>query len=236
MKKLTLSILLFVLTVSTFSQKQTVLNLQQSDFKRLHFGFILGIHTKDFGVKHTEVPDKNGIVWYGDVAVPSPGFTVGIISDLRLGRYFNLRFTPSLDFGDRQIVFSGFSNGVKTDEFKTTVFSSLISFPVYFKYRAKRVNNYRPYLLAGGGVMLDLSRKKDDPILLKPFDYFVAFGVGCDFYLPYFKLAPELKMCFGFSDMLEKDRPMISIEDDLKYTQAIYRMTSRLIVLTFNFE
>ena len=43
--------------------------------------------------------DKDGIVWKGDVPIISPGFSVGIISDLRLNKYFNLRFVPVLNFG-----------------------------------------------------------------------------------------------------------------------------------------
>lgn len=237
LKKLFISILFFVIAFfSVMAQHKVVENLQQSDYKLLHFGFTLGLHTQEFAFTPNEIPDAEGITWYGDVTKPTPGFTVGIISDLRLGDYFNLRFVPTLNFGDRQIVFSGFENDIKTHEFKTSVLSTLVSLPFYMKYRSHRVQNYRPYLIVGGGTMIDLSRKKDLPILLKPLDFFVEFGVGCDFYLPYFKLAPELKMCIGFNDMLERNRPLIQNDNDLKYTESISRLTSRLFVLTFNFE
>ncbi|MDA3846512.1 MAG: hypothetical protein PF505_08200, partial [Vallitaleaceae bacterium] len=59
---------------------------------------------------------------------------------------------------------------------------------------------------------------------------------GCDFYLPYFKLAPEFKMCIGFNNMIERERPLIQNDKDLKYTDTILKLTSRRFVLTFNFE
>ncbi|MDR1678536.1 MAG: PorT family protein [Prevotellaceae bacterium] len=237
LKKTLLSIaLLWVFILPAATQTAKVQNLPMVDYKRFHFGFTLGLHSQDFMLTPSEIPDNNGIVWRGDVAQPSPGFTVGIISDFRMGEYFNLRFVPTLNFGERQVSYSGFIDEVKVDEFSTSVLSTLVSMPFYVKYRSKRLNNYRPYLIAGGGAMIDLSRKKDMTLLLKPFDLYVEFGVGCDFYLPYFKLAPELRMCLGFNDMIERDRPAILNEDELKYTQAVKRLTSRLLVLTFNFE
>ncbi len=240
MKKL---IIFFFLTLpisnavtQTRDRNTVVMNLQQADQKLIHFGFVLGLHTQDFTFTPSKMPDKDGIIWYPEISKPAPGFTVGIISDLRLGEYFNLRFVPSLNFGDRSITFIGFKNGVKVDDYNTTVLSTLTNFPLEIKYRAKRRNNYRPYMLAGVGGTIDFSRKKDLTILLKSTDYFIEFGVGCDFYLPYFKLSPELKMCIGFNNMIDRDRNTFDIGDDIKYTDAIAKMTSRLLMLTFNFE
>lgn len=206
------------------------------DYKLLHFGFVLGLHAQDFQVESSNVPDGENITWYGDTPLMSYGFTVGIISDLRLSNYFNLRFVPTLNFGDRELYLSGMKNEQKVDEIHTSVLSTLVDFPFYVKYRSVRINNYRPYLIAGGGVSVDLTRKDDAPIMLKPIDFFAEFGVGCDFYLTYFKLAPELKFHIGFNDMLERNRPAIANEDDIKYTRSISDLTSRLLILTFNFE
>lgn len=235
-KRTTILLLLLALVLNLSAQKKRVQNLQHVDFKLLHFGFTLGLHTQEFVVEPSGYKDENGVVWYGDINSPAAGFTVGIISDLRLNEDFNLRFVPTLNFGDRPITFTGYKNDNKVDEFNTTIISALVSMPFYIKYRALRINNYRPYLIAGASTSIDLSRKKDLTILLKQMDVYAEFGVGCDFYLPYFKLAPELKMCIGFNDMLEKDRPLLANENELKYTKAISRLTSRLFVLTFNFE
>jgi len=235
-KTLLILFYLFSVTYALLGQKKEVLNLQQVDYKPMHFGFVLGLHTQDFSLRPSGVADANGVVWKGEVASPSPGFTVGMITDFRLAEYFSLRFIPTLNFGDRNITFAGFKDGAKVDSYTTNVLSTLVSLPFYIKYRSLRLNNYRPYLIAGAGPMFDLARKKDLDILLKPVNFCIEFGVGCDCYLPFFKLAPEFKMNIGFNNLIERDRPMIANEQNIKYTEAISRLTSRLFILTFNFE
>ncbi|MCQ2193406.1 MAG: PorT family protein [Paludibacteraceae bacterium] len=243
MKKIIFSIFALFLFASQMSAQYTkyrglngVQNLVNVDNKPYHFGFILGLNTMDFNVTNegSAVVDEEGNVWFADQADMSAGFTVGIISDLRLFEYLNLRFTPALLFGDRTMVFTD-KDGIKADQ-SSTVKSSIINFPLLLKFRGQRSGNYRPYLLGGGSVTWDLARDKEEIIMLKRVDYGVEFGVGCDFYLPYFKLAPELKMYLGLGDVLERNRPEILSEKDLKYTNAISRLTSRLFMLSFNFE
>ena len=71
------------------------------------------------------------------------------------------------------------------------------------------------------------------------FDPFVEFGVGCDIYFSFFKLAPELKFALGMNNMLttldQRDTGLLK-ESDKVYTQALSKLTSRLVTLTFNFE
>ena len=62
-------------------------------------------------------------------------------------------------------------------------------------------------------------------------------GFGCDFYLPFFKFCPEVKFCFGLSDLLKRDRPDLSDDPDkLKFTNSLGRVTSNMVVVTFFFE
>ncbi len=67
-------------------------------------------------------------------------------------------------------------------------------------------------------------------------DYGLEFGVGCNIYLPLFKLCPELKFSFGLVNLIDKDRSQLDDKDLLKYTQAISSGKSRMISLIFNFE
>ena len=108
--------------------------------------------------------------------------------------------------------------------------------PVDVKYSSFRLNNFRPYLLAGVYGAFDLGRKRGNPLLLKGTDVGLEVGIGCNIYLPFFKLCPELKFCFGLLDVLEKDRGDISGQETIKYSDALSKATSRMIVLTFNFE
>jgi hypothetical protein len=211
-----------------------VRNLINADNKLYHFGFILGLNAMDFNPSQSgAIATDDGKRWYGDVTDFGTGFTVGIISDLRLGEYFNLRFNPVLLFNDRKLHFVDEDGNPGED---ADVKSDIIDFPLLVKMRAQRMGNYRPYLLCGPAATIDLGRSKDCNILLKQMDYGIEFGFGCDIYLTYFKLGPEFKMFLGMNNMLDTDRPDLEGSKQMKYTQALSKLTSRMFTLTFNFE
>lgn len=214
------------------AQKERVKNQPYADLKWFHLGFHVGIHTQDLLLTHSGVT-TDGETWFAEIPSYSPGFSVGVIGDMYLNPYFNLRLTPSIHFGDKKFTFREQETG---EEFTTNVRSSYLNFPLDIKYSALRLNNYRPYLIAGVYGSIDIGRKKGNPILLKSKDFGLEFGLGCDIYLPYFKLCPELKFCFGLVDLLEKDRPDLVDQATIKYTNALSKATSRMIILTFNFE
>lgn len=211
------------------------MNLINVDNKQYHFGFILGFNAMDFNVAQSNAVAKDdGKVWYADVVSMGSGFTVGIITDLRLGEYFDLRFNPVLLFNDRVVHYVDDKGQPAMED--VTVKSSVIDFPLLVKMRAQRMHNFRPYLVAGPAMTLDLGRSQDCNLLLKAIDYGAEFGFGFDVYLPYFRLAPEIKMFYGFNDMLDRDRPDIIGTTDEKWQNAINKLTSRMFTLTFNFE
>ena len=71
---------------------------------------------------------------------------------------------------------------------------------------------------------------------MKPFDCYIEIGMGCDFYLPFFKLIPELKFCFGLADILKKDRNDLIDNSLQKFTKSLDGASSKMIVLTLYFE
>lgn len=215
-----------------FAQKERVKNQPYADMKPYHLGFHVGIHTQDMVVTNTGA-NTDGEVWYAEIPSYSPGFSVGVIGSMYLNRYFDLRVSPSLHFGDKKFIFR---NNDDDTEFVTNVRSNYFTLPVEIKYSALRLNNYRPYLTGGVYGAMDIGRKKGNPLLLKSHDFGVQVGIGCDIYLPFFKLCPELKFCFGLVNLLESDRPDLNDQEMLKYTKALSKLTSRMVVLTFNFE
>ena len=84
--------------------------------------------------------------------------------------------------------------------------------------------------------MLDMTVKKQRQLLVKNFDFMVEVGMGCDFYMPFFKLNPELKFCFSLLDVLEKNRNDLLDENYKKFTESIDKAVAKMIVLSFYFE
>ncbi len=209
-------------------------NLPYVDDKLIRFGFTLGANTMDFRIKESRI-ELDGMIYNARISQLSPGFSVGVITDLRLHEYWNLRLIPALHFGERRISYRA-SDGKLSD---VSVASIPISLPIYLKYSSKRVGNCRPYLLGGPGLSFDLGRDPEKPVLLRPFDFYAEFGVGCDLYFSFFKLSPELKFSLGFNDLFtplaERNSGFIR-EEDKKYSLALSSLTSRMITLSFNFE
>ena len=228
------SIVMFVFALCLTAQERKVQNRPYIDQRRFHYGFLLGLHIQDIELENNGYIDpENGEQWYAEIDNYSPGFTVGILGDLRLNNHLSLRVSPTIHFGQKHGVYHEQRSGIdSTQVFKSTY----ISVPIDVKFAAPRYNNFRPYLIAGFNPMIDLTARKHDALRLKPFDLYLEVGMGCDIYLPFFKLNPEIKFCFGLLDILQKDRSDLIDGTLMKYTKSVNSGHSNMIVLTFNFE
>lgn len=234
---LLVSLLLAMLPQQHFAQERKVQNRPYIDMRRWHYGFLFGLHMQDLEFTNNgnihELEDGTKESWFTDVAAYNPGFSVGVLGELRLTEYLALRFIPTMHFGDKMVCFRDqLSGNLEKQEIKSTY----LSVPVNIKYAAQRFNNYRPYVVAGISPMLDLTVKKQKELLTHRFDLAFEVGVGCDLYLPFFKLIPELKFCFGLTDLLVKDRSDLIDKNLLKYTKSLDSVSSRMVVLTLYFE
>ena len=236
------SIVLLLLAVATLSLAQgrqtTGMNNPYYDDKLVHFGFSLGVNLMGYAVTESLVP-QDGEIYHARVSNLLPGFSVGFITDVRLCKYLNLRVTPTLQFASRTITYKNesgtpFPYGRAPEQ---SMLSLPIEIPVTLKWTALREGNYRPYLIGGLGLSYDFTNDKERPLLHRPFDYFFTFGMGCDFYLGWFKLCPEIRYQVGFNNMLTpiSERPELS-EPDYFYTNALSHLRNQAIVIIFNFE
>ena len=233
MKKKIAIIVLLMLPLLAIAQERKVQNRPYIDFRRLHYGFFFGLHAQDMELANNGFITENGEQWYADVSAYNPGFSVGVLADLRINTYIALRLLPTLHFGEKQVVFREYNSGNRErQQIKSTYFS----LPLDVKISAQRFNNYRPYVIAGVSPMLDMTVKKQRQLLMKKFDFMVEVGMGCDFYMPFFKLNPELKFCFSMLDVLDKNRSDLLDENYKKFTESIDKATTKMIVLSFYFE
>lgn len=232
-KKVIYFLLLILISGNIYGQHRKLQHRPYADQRLFHLGFTLGLHTQDLILNQSGFINENGEVWFSEIPVYSPGFAVGIIGDMYLNRCINLRAIPSLYLGEKKIVFREQSSG---EEYTTHIRNNYISLPLHLKISADRINNFRPYLLVGGYGSLELASTKNRAVLLKPYDAGIEFGIGCDFYLPLFKLAPELKFSFGLADILEKERNDLKEDDLRKYVNSLSKAVQRMVTLSFHFE
>ena len=215
------------------AQERKVQNKPYIDYRRLHYGFFVGVHMQDMEFVNNGFVTPEGESWFADVTQYNPGFSVGVLADLRLGEYFSLRTLPTMHFGQNSIVFREQGSGEISRQLVKTTYVAL---PFHLKYAAERFNNYRPYVMAGVSPMMNLTVKKQKQLLLKKFDFMVEVGFGCDYYLPFFKLIPELRFAFSLLDVLEKERKDLLDANYIKFTQSVDKVASKMVILSFYFE
>lgn len=212
------------------------LNRAYADQRSWHLGFSVGLHTQDFVFTHNGyVTPGDGQSWFMEQPSFSPGFCVTGLVNLRLNTYFSLRFTPGMYFGNRTVIMHDVNSGSREEQ---DIKSNLVVVPVDVKFSALRYRNARPYLVAGAMATFDVSRRRSrEPLQLNTADFLLTAGFGCDFYLPFFKLCPEIKFCFGLTDVLSHDRPDFQDDPDgYKFTHSLKKLTSQMVVLSFYFE
>ncbi|MCR4965078.1 MAG: PorT family protein [Bacteroidales bacterium] len=232
--------LLSLCSTSLFGQSDRwsfgVPNLLKYDKKPFHFGFLIGYNQFDF-----TIASKPNLAEYDSLMVvntkPLSGFNLGIVTNVRLGKYFDLRFIPGLAFGDRIVNYNiqySTGNQLVTEKHAESVYLDL---PLMIKFKSSRMmNNIRTYVIAGAQYSLDLisaaKKQSSNPqeIILKlyPNDFQGFAGIGFDFYCTYFKFSTELKMSFGFVNLLK--------EEDNMYATSVTSLKSKILQISFTFE
>lgn len=220
--------------VTAGAQERKVQNKPFIDERRFHYGFTIGLHDQGIDlVNNGYIDASTGEQWMATNDKHNYGFSVGVLGEWRLNRYLALRLIPSLHFGSKHIAFRNLNTGATaTQDMK----SCYVGLPLDLKISAPRFNNYRPYVVAGIAPLYDLTTGKHSQLRTKPLNLMFEVGLGCDFYLPFFKLIPELKFCFGLANVLEKDRSDLLDTTQLVFTESVDRATVSMVVLSFYFE
>lgn len=215
------------------AQRLKVKNLEKYDKQWIHFGFLLGFNNTDFKVVRASDFYKSDSV-LSVQADGQAGFNLGIISNLRLQNNLDLRFTPTLSFSQRDLIYELTVPVGPTNKSVKKVESTFLEFPLEIKFKSNRVNNYRFYVLGGFRYMIDLVSQaqveNNDEVLVRLTrnDYGYTVGLGMDLYLPLFKFAPEIKMFQGL--------PNILVSDPSVYTTSFEALRSRIFTLSLTFE
>ena len=232
--RLLLTVVMACLTLAAGAQQRRVQHKPFIDERRFHYGFFVGAHDQSLNLENNGYTDPaTGKQWLAQTDRTSFGFSVGVLGEGKMNRYLAVRVMPSLHFGSKHMTLRELTTG---DEESQDMKSCYIGVPVNLKVAAPRFNNYRPYVVAGVAPMYDLTTGKHSKLKTKPFNLMLEAGMGCDVYLPFFKLIPELKFCFGLTNVLQKNRKDLTDSSQLIYTQSVDKATIGMVVLSFYFE
>lgn len=228
--------IIFLLLIYNFSfsqaKKVRIENLQNFDKQKLHFGYYLGINQYNFKIDYKQNPE------YSTQMIEQLGLNIGLVGDLRISEYLNLRFEPGLHTNKGSIKFNERSNFSKESDTLRSVKSTYVHLPILLKFSSKRIDNFRPYLLGGISSSFNLSSNqnspednKNDVFRLKTLNFYYELGFGIDFYFQYFKFSPSIRGLFSLKNELVPDNDINS-----PWTGNLDRLRTRGIFINFTFH
>ena len=237
MRLIILFISIFLLSAEGHAQlftKKKVINNENFDKPQLSWGYFLGINNYDYNFDYISNT-------YDIQTEKTFGFNVGLIGNIRISDFFDIRFEPGLVMSNRNLIFNpvqfgdiDFNQNLHFREIKSTY----VHFPMLLKISSKRVNNFKPFLLAGVSTAINLSSKEnnvDDNILgqfrTKKNVFFYELGFGIDLYLEWFKFSPSIRGVFALSDEHIDDNDPLS-----PWTSNIDFMKTSGILINFTFQ
>lgn len=255
-------LLLAAAVIPAQAQRRTIRYLPNYENEPYHFGFLLAYNQMMYTIKTVDnyqniaqpadswpngnyhIPSTKNIYVYNMETLQTPGFTVGILGSKRLGRYFDLRFIPSLSFSERRMHYNlaiqSNDGTIDMKAFTKSIGTTFVEFPLNIKYRSKRYNNIGAYVFGGINPKLDLASQKDNKetdgfgnefinnLVTKRFDCAAEIGTGFDIYNQWFRMGIEVKMSYGLMNIV-KNPAFI-------YTAPIDKLRNKLFQVSFLFE
>ena len=237
MKKAVL-ILIYILSINIASSqlftKEKLSNNENLDKAKISWGYFLGVNSYDFNFGYQQD--------LSDVQVEkTTGFNVGLIANLRINDFFDLRFEPGLIMSNRNLSYnpndfgdSEFLENIHLREVKSTY----IHFPLLLKISTKRLNNFKPFVTTGVSTAINLSSNEKNladnssgQFRTKKNMFFYELGFGIDLYLEWFKFTPSIRGVFAISDELIRDDDPLS-----PWTGNINFMKTSGVLINFTFQ
>ncbi|WP_306354042.1 porin family protein [Flavobacterium sp. '19STA2R22 D10 B1'] len=208
--------------------KKPIINLENFDKQRIHWGYFLGFNAYDFKFDYKNAGEEVQVKG-------TTGFNVGLVGDLRLHEYLNLRFEPGLYYTQRDLLFPNIADPVDA---LRQVKSTYLHFPLLLKISSLRTGNIRPYLVGGFSTSMNLSSNsdsKDDNVSnrfrMNKWTNNYELGIGIDLYFEYFKFSPSIRGVFGLNDELIRDN-----DPNSQWTSNIGSMKTRGVFVNFTFH
>lgn len=206
-------------------------NIPSFDKKEITWGYYFGTNFFDFNFDYRDQQK--------DIQTEkASGFNVGILGDLKLSNYFNLRLEPGLVYASRTLLFPEDSRFNNEGDLTREVNSTYIYIPLLLRFNTKRLNNVRPFVTFGVATAINLSSNEKNPddnfggvFRTTRNNIFYDVGIGIDLYLFYFKFTPSIRGVLSIDNELVPDARANS-----PWTDNLSQIRSRGIFINFTFQ
>jgi hypothetical protein len=212
-------------------------NYNYMDFQKrnYYFGISLAYNKSDYRIFRSKafLPTSGS----GDTisalnASRGPGFNLQIISNLKIGEDFDIRFLPGFSFAERTVEFSPTRR--KAFAIPKTIESVFVELPFHVRYKSAPYYDKRLFVMSGIKYAFDIQSKSRARIInnnlkISPTDFQVEFGAGMQMFFPYFIFSPEIKFSHGLGNIL-------IYQNASPESKLIEKLMSRTFTISFHFE
>ncbi|MEL6635659.1 MAG: outer membrane beta-barrel protein [Bacteroidota bacterium] len=221
-----------LLAVASTSQAQRGnYNFLSFEQKPYYFGITLAYNNSNFKIHHSSQFILNDSINTAQ-SITGPGFNLGIVSNLKVGQYFDFRFLPTLSFAEKNIEYT--SDNPNNLQYLRKIESVLVELPFHVRYKSAPYNDKRMFVIAGIKYSFDVAsdsraRQANELVKISPTDFAVEVGAGIQMFFPYFIFSPEIKLSHGLGNILIFD-------DNLDQSRVIEKVLSRALTISLHFE
>ncbi len=206
-------------------------NFLSFESKPYYFGITLGTNNSTFRVFKSDKFILNDSIRIIE-DVKGPGFNLGIVSNLKIGNYFDFRFLPTLSFTEKTISYT--PTATRENPRTRTLEQVLVQMPFHIRYKSAPFNDVRVFVIAGVKYDFDVAnenrtRQANELVKIASSDFSGEFGVGVQIFFPYFIFSPEIKISQGLGNSLIYDNRLLE-------STVLEKVLSRTFTVSFHFE
>lgn len=199
--------------------------------KPFYFGLTIGVHSTGFLPSKSRQFETNDSIRLID-GVDKPGLNVNIITNLKIGQYFDFRFIPGFAFSERRLEYLR-PNGIT--DFKK-VESVFLEIPLLMRFKSEPYRDKRLFVVGGLKYSYDVANNARarqelaaDLIRVSPHDFQFEVGAGIQMFFPFFIFSPEIKFSQGIGNIHV-------INNNIDESRVIDSIISRALTISFHFE
>lgn len=199
--------------------------------KPYYFGITLGINTSRYKpFRSSDFIGNDSIT--GVESVSGPGFNLGIVTNIKIGDFFDFRFLPTLSFAERNINY--YNSSIAYPLSLRRVESVFVEMPFQMRYKSVPFKDIRLFVIGGIKYSFDVAsdsrtRQAESLVKIAPSDFHLEYGAGMQIFFPFFIFSPEFKISHGLGNTL-------IYNPALEESNVLEKLLSRTFTISLHFE
>ncbi len=203
-------------------------NFRDFNRKSYYFGINIGFNNSGYKIQQSGFFINNDSIKVTE-GKSEIGVNMHMVTNLKLGEYFDFRFLPGFSFAQRGLQFTSVVNSEVIERKIESVFFEL---PFHIRFKSEPYKDKRLFVVAGLKYSYDVqtnSKSRKSLIKIAPHDFQYEIGVGMQMFYPYFIFSPEIKFSRGLGNILIYDKTQ-------NEARVLENVVSQIFTISFNFE